>query len=122
MKGITSKLLAGMSDYCNFIFTVGEKTEIMAKMVSDYTQKTLREIKGAKSEWDKVFQSKTSNTYKTKLWGDMYKSGDVNQELDALLGRNYGELEFGGSKPLSLASFNHFRPMAISSLTPVPKK
>ena len=76
-----------MKEYCDFIFSVGEKTEIMAKLVSDYTQVILKGIDETESEWSKVFNPQSPNPSKSFEWSKMEKKGDLNDDLDILLRR-----------------------------------
>jgi hypothetical protein len=81
MKGITSKLPAGMSDYCNYIFTVGEKAGLMAKMVSDYTKKIIDGIEEVKKTWKNVYGRGSlraiDGMHASRLAGDINKILDI---------------------------------------------
>jgi len=84
MKGMTGKLPPIMREYCDFIFSVGEKTGLMAQMVSDYTVVIPKGIDETKSEWSKVFNPETTNAYTGKLVVKMGLKYDLNDTLDLL--------------------------------------
>ena len=84
MKGMTGKLPPIMREYCDFIFSVGEKTGLMAKLVSDYTQVILKGIDEAEAEFSKAFKSKSTTANAGALYEKSKYSGDLNKGLDAL--------------------------------------
>lgn len=84
MKEMTSKLPPIMREYCDFIFSVGEKTELMAKMVSDYTQVILKGIDEAEAEWKKAAKSKSPTAATGALFEKTKYNGNLNKGLDAL--------------------------------------
>lgn len=84
MKGMTDKLPPIMREYCKVVLSVGEKTQIMAKLVSDYTQVILKGIDETESEWSKVFNPETTNAYTGKLVVKMGLKYDLNDTLNLL--------------------------------------
>jgi len=84
MKGMTGKLPPIMRDYCDFIFSIGEKTQIMAKLVSDYTQVILKGIDEAEAELSKIFKSKSPIAADGTLVEKANKNDDPNKILDIL--------------------------------------
>jgi len=81
---MTGKLPPIMREYCDFIFSVGEKTEIMAKLVSDYTQVILKGIDKTEAEWKKAAKSKSPTAAAGALFEGTKYNGDLNKGLDAL--------------------------------------
>ena len=73
-----------MREYCDFIFSVGEKTELMAKLVSDYTVTILKGIDEAEAEWKKASNSKSTTAAIGALFEKTNYNGDLNKGLDAL--------------------------------------
>ena len=84
MKEKTETLPPIMREYCDFILSVGEKTELMAKMVSDYTLVILKGIDEAEAELSKVFSSKSTTANAGTLYEKSNYPGDFNKGLDAL--------------------------------------
>ena len=83
MKGMTGKLPPIMREYCDFIFSVGEKTGLMAKLVSDYTQVILKGINETESEWSKVFRTRGTNAYKSIEYARSGQTRDLDKWLKA---------------------------------------
>jgi len=84
MKEKTETLPPIMREYCDFILSVGEKTELMAKMVSDYTLVILKGIEETEAELSKAFRTKGANVLLGSEWGKMERKGDTDDDLNIL--------------------------------------
>lgn len=73
-----------MKEYCKVVLSVGEKAELMAKMVSDYTLTILKGIEEAEAEFSKAFSSKSITANAGVLYEKSNDQGNLNKGLDAL--------------------------------------